>query len=207
MNLSTNPSLSQTLRAFVVCLLLWVSLPKTARTETSLTVKAQSWQEDKQRIRVDSQYALVDADLTTSTHLKLMGLIDTIAGATPTGEKPTNPGDPVPLANMEDRRKAWSLDCAHQFSRINVTLGYANSRESDYVSNGWSLNTVTDFNDKNTGLLLGYGHTDDTINEEKLGWTVKRPKTGNDFLIGLNQLLDPGTSISANFSFGTSRGT
>lgn len=193
-------------RAVVVGAILWLSLPKTGRTENSITLKAQSWQEDDSRIRVDSQYAQLDADPSTSTHVKLMGLIDSIAGATPTGEKPLTPGDPTPLANMEDRRKAWDTSLSHQFSRVNVTIGYANSRESDYVSNGYSLNTVTDFNDKNTSLLLGYGHTDDTINEEKLGWTVKRPKTGNDFLVGVNQLLDPNTSVLANVSYGRSRG-
>ncbi len=193
-------------RGIVFGLVLWFSLPKTGRGEDSLTFKAQSWQEDNQRIRVDSQYALLDADLSTSTHFKLMGLIDSIAGATPTGEKPLLPGDPTPLASMHDRRKAWDSELSHQFARVNLTAGFANSRESDYVSNGWSLNTVTDFNDKNTNLLVGYGRTDDKINEEKLGWTIKRPKTGNDFLIGVNQLIDQNTSVSANVSYGRSHG-
>jgi hypothetical protein len=179
---------------------------KTAQAEDSLTFKAQSWQEDDRRIRVDSQYALLDSDLTPSTHFKLMGLIDSIAGATPTGETPRTPGGPVPLATMHDRRKAWNTELSHQFARVNVTAGFANSRESDYVSNGWSVNTVTDFNEKNTSLLLGYGRTDDKINEEKLGWTIKRPKAGDDFIVGLTQLLDPNTSVSANVSYGTSRG-
>ena len=39
----------------------------------------------------------------------------------------------------------------------NVALGFGNSRESDYVSNGYSINTLTDFNQKNTTLLLGWG--------------------------------------------------
>jgi hypothetical protein len=51
---------------------------------------------------------------------------------------------------------------------VSVDLGYGVSRESDYVSDGWSLNTVTDFNQKNTNLLLGYGGTSDTIMEPKL---------------------------------------
>lgn len=201
---------TNTPRASARCLLyvvvLWLSLPKSGRAESSLTVKNQSWQEDKDRVRVDAQYAQIESDLTTSTHLKVMGLIDSIAGATPTGEKPTAPGAPVPLAHMEDERKAWSLDLSRQFSRVGVTAGFANSRESDYVSNGWSLNTVTDFNEKNTNLLLGYGRTDDMINEGKLGWTIKRPKTGNDFLVGVNQLFDPNTSVTANISYGQSRG-
>lgn len=185
---------------FVLC------QPRSARAEDSLTFKDQSYQEDNQRIRVDSQYLQLDSDLSTSTHFKLMGLIDSIAGATPTGEKPLTPGGPTPLAPMHDRRKAWDSEFSHQFTRVNVTVGFANSRESDYVSNGVSLNTVTDFNDKNTSLLVGYGRTDDKINEEKLGWTIKRPKTGNDFLVGVIQLLDPNTSVSANVSYGKSHG-
>lgn len=196
----TTPRVSG--RCLIFGLVLWCSLPKSGRSETSLTLKNQSWQEDNNRIRVDAQYAEIDSDLTTSTHLKVMGLIDSIAGATPTGEKPTTAGAPLPLANMEDRRKAWDLSLSHQFARVNVTGGFANSRESDYVSNGWSLNTVTDFNEKNTSLLLGYGHTSDEINEEKLGWTIKRPKTGHDFLLGVNQLINANTSVTANVSWG-----
>ena len=206
MRSSSSTRYSNSFRAVIVGCVLWITLPKAGRAENSVTFKAQSWQEDDNRIRVDSQYGEVETDLNTSTHFKVMGLIDSIAGATPTGEKPLTPGGPTPLATMEDRRKAWDTSLSHQFSRVNVTVGYANSRESDYVSNGWSLNTVTDFNDKNTSLLLGYGRTDDKINEEKLGWTIKRPKTGNDFLVGVIQLIDPNTSVSANVSYGTSRG-
>lgn len=202
----SGPRFSKSFRSVCLGSILWLSLPRDGRAEQSVAFKAQSWQEDDQRIRVDSQYAQLEADLSTSTHFKVMGLIDSIAGATPTGEKPAGPADPTPLASMHDRRKAWDAALSHQFPRMNVTAGFANSRESDYVSNGWSLNTVTDFNDKNTSLLLGYGRTDDKINEEKLGWTIKRPKTGNDFLIGLTQLLDPNTSVAANLSYGRSRG-
>ena len=53
--------------------------PRVARAEDSVTFKAQSWQEDGKRIRVDSQYALVETDITADAHLKVMGLIDSIA--------------------------------------------------------------------------------------------------------------------------------
>ncbi len=193
-------------RGLLFASLLSLCGPRAARAETSLALKNQSWQEADGRVRVDSQYAQLESDLSTSTHVSAMGLIDAIAGATPTGEKPAASGDPVPTAHMHDRRKAWDVTVAHQFPRVNVTVGFANSRESDYVSNGWSLNTVTDFNEKNTSLLVGYGRTDDRINEEKLGWTIKRPKTGDDFLLGVIQLLDPNTSVTANVSVGLSRG-
>jgi len=197
--------LSSSARAFVVACVLLLSHPKAARAEDSLTFKAQSWQEDNNRIRVDSQYAQVEKDLGTDTRIKVMGLIDSIAGATPTGEKPA-PGQPVPEVPMKDRRKAWNADLSHQFPRLSVDVGYGVSRESDYVSDGWSLNTVTDFNQKNTNLLIGYGGTSDTIMEPKLGWKNDRHKKGADFITGVTQLLDPNTSVTTNISYGTSSG-
>jgi hypothetical protein len=196
---------TSSLRVSVVAGVLLLCQPRATRAEDSLTLKAQSWQEDNNRIRVDSQYAQVEKDLGTDTHIKVMGLIDAIAGATPTGEKPV-PGSPVPLVHMDERRKAWNADLSHQFKRVSLDLGYGVSRESDYVSNGWSLNTVTDFNQKNTNLLLGYGGTDDTIMEPKLGWKNDRHKKGADFIAGVTQLLDPNTSATANVSYGTSSG-
>jgi len=134
-----------------------------------------------------------------------MGLLDSIAGATPTGERPAS-GNIVPKARMEDRRKAWTADLSHQFPRVNVAVGYGVSRESDYVSDGWSLNTVTDFNDKNTTVTLGYGGTKDSIAEWKLNWSKLRHKDGSDFIAGVTQLLDPNTSVTANVVYGTASG-
>ncbi len=187
-------------------LVLMLVAPRAARAEDTLAWKDQSFQESDNRIRVDTNYLQLDSDPTTALHVKVMGLIDSIAGATPTGEKAPVPGGQVPLATMHDRRKAWNADLTQQFERVSLSLGFATSRESDYFSNGWSLNGVIDFNQKNTSLLLGYGRADDRINEEKLGWTVTRPKRSNDFLVGVNQLIDANTSVTANVSLGQARG-
>lgn len=197
---------SDSARGLVLGLLLLLCSPRSGRAEDTLEVKDQSYQESDNRVRVDTTYAQLESDLTTSTHLKVMGLIDAIAGATPTGEKAAVPGGEVPLAHMHDRRKAWNTDLTQQFDRVSLTLGFATSRESDYFSDGYSLNSVIDFNEKNTSLLLGYGRADDRINEEKLGWTITRPKTNNDFLVGVNQLLDANTTVTANVSYGQAHG-
>jgi hypothetical protein len=196
---------SPQIRPALVALCLLLLQPRVARAEDSLTLKAQSWQEDKDRIKVDSQYALIEKDIGADTHVKVMGLIDTIAGATPTGEKPAA-GQPVPQVKMHERRKAWNFDVNHEFKRVSLGLGYGVSRESDYLSHGWSLNTVTNFNQKNTNLLLGYGGTNDRIMEPKLGWKDNRHKKGADFIVGVTQLLDPNTSVTANVSYGRSTG-
>ena len=175
-----------------------------AQAEDSVTVKAQSWQEDNKRVRVDSQYALLQTDLTTEARLKIMGLVDTITGATPTGQQPAAPGAPVPLSKMDDRRKAWDANLAYQFPRVNVSAGCGVSRESDYVSHGYALNTLTDFNQKNTLLLVGWGHTDDRVMESF--WSADREKTGDDFIVGATQLLSPVLSVTANLSCGRATG-
>jgi hypothetical protein len=64
---------------------------------------------------------------------------------------------------MHDRRKAWSADFSHQFQAVNIAAGVANSRESDYTSTGWSLNSLTAFNEKDTTLLAGVAGTDDDV--------------------------------------------
>lgn len=186
--------------------LLLVLSPRKARAEDSVSYKYQVWQEQNGRIAIHSHYVNIEKALGPDMSFKAMALIDAIAGATPTGELPRTPGGPVPVAQMEDNRKAWDAELTRQFQRVSATLGFGNSRESDYVSQGLSLNTVTNFNQKNTNLLLGYGRTDDTIMEKKLGWTQDRTKTGNDFIIGVTQVMDPNTSFTANISYGRSRG-
>lgn len=181
--------------------LLWMSRPGTARAEDALTVKRQWWQEESGRIEVDSVYVLVEKDLTPDTKLKAMGLIDTIAGATPLGTPAPAGSDQVPLSPMEDRRKAWEVGLAQQLQRFNLAATYAQSREDDYVSKGWSLNTLTDFNDKNTAVRLGYARADDRINA-----TSEATKDTNDFIVGVTQLLDPSTALTLNFSYGTAHG-
>jgi len=115
-------------------MLLWLALPvRPVRGEYSLSYKFQSWQEDNGRVRVDAHYAEVSTTLSTETKLKLVGLIDTIAGATPSGQ-PARPGsDQVPLSTLTDRREAWHLDITHPFNRVTVTGGFATSKDAALV--------------------------------------------------------------------------
>ncbi|MDB6093447.1 MAG: hypothetical protein JWM32_1009 [Verrucomicrobia bacterium] len=184
-------------------LLAWLS-PRAARAEDSVSYKYQDYREPGDRITVQAQYGLVEKDLGPDMHVKLQGVIDAIAGATPNGEPPATPGGQVPLTNLTDRRKAWSAEISRQFPRVNVAVGYANSRESDYVSNGWSLNTLTDFNQKNTTLLLGVAGVDDVVRVPYLRADDK--KRGWDLIAGVTQLLDPNTSVTANLGYGSSTG-
>ena len=200
----TSTFLSVIARKVVVAGVIYSLLPKIARTEDLVSYKFQSWQEDGGRIRVDAHYALLEKDLGLETKLKVTGLVDAIAGATPNGQPAEEGGDQVPLSRLTDKRKAWSADFSHQFKRANVALGYAVSRESDYISKGWSVNTLTDFNEKNTTLLFGYARVDDDITARFL--PAPRIKVGNDFVLGFTQLINSRVSVTFNVTRGVADG-
>jgi hypothetical protein len=196
--------LPSTRRSLALAALLVMSLPRSARAENSISYKYADYQEMGGRIGVQTQGAFIEQDLGPDTHIKLIGVLDAIAGATPTGQPLKSGTNEVPLSNLHEYRKAWSADISHQFRRVNVALGAANSRESDYISTGWSVNALTDFNQKNTTLLTGFAGTDDKIRVfYQPAWARKRTE---DVIVGVTQLLDPRTSATLNVTWGRQRG-
>jgi len=189
---------------FLMCLLWLLSPQREARAEDSITYKFQSWQEDDGRIRVDAHYAQLETVLSTATKLKLVGLIDTISGATPSGQPVRAGSDQVPLSQLTDRREAWQLEVMQPFERFALVGGFANSRESDYLSDVWSAKALIDFNQKNTTLQIGYARSDDDITAAFL--PAPRQKSSDDLIIGVTQLLSSRTVITANLTYGYTSG-
>ncbi len=178
--------------------------PRAARADEHLSYKFQDYQESGGRIEVQVHSALLEKDLGSALHFKLHGVVDTIAGATPTGQTPATPDGPVPLARISEERRAWNADFSRQFSRTNAAIGVAGSRESDYISKAWSLNTLTDFNQKNTTLLLGVASTQDDVQVFfQQPWESKRTL---DLIAGVTQLLDPNTFVTFNLTFSRATG-
>lgn len=192
------------LRAIAVSAALTWLAPRVVRAESAVRYKYQDYQELGGRVAVKVQSAGVEQDFGTATHLKVEGVIDAIAGATPNGQPAPAGSDQVPLSQMHERRKAWNAALSRQFSFVNLAVGVGNSRESDYVSTGWSVNTLFDFNQKNTTLLAGVAGTDDDI---KVFYQIPRAKKRtNDVIVGVTQLLSPHASATVNLSWGRQRG-
>lgn len=198
------PGSVSSLRAAALALfLIWLA-PRAARAEESISYKYEDYRESGGRIAVRTQGAYLEKDFGTDTHLKVEGILDAIAGATPTGQPAPAGSDQVPTSQLHERRKAWNAALSRQFSRFNLALGIGNSRESDYVSTGWSVNTLTDFNQKNTTLLVGLAGTDDDI---KVFFQAPRAKKRtNDVIVGVTQLLDARTSLTFNVTWGRQTG-
>ncbi|HZL46786.1 MAG TPA: DUF3570 domain-containing protein [Opitutaceae bacterium] len=201
-----TPLLRLKLRCVGAGLTGWLLLanPRLVRAGTVASYKYEDYREAGGRIAVQTQSALLEQDLTPDLHVKVTGVIDAIAGATPNGQPAPAGSDQVVLTEMHDRRKAWSAELAGDISPATLVLGVANSRESDYVSTGWSLNALTAFNQKNTTLRLGVAGTDDDVKVfYQPAWTKKRTF---DFITGFTQLLDANTMVAGDFGWGRATG-
>jgi hypothetical protein len=178
----------------------------SARADDSIDYKYENYREEDGRITVQTQSGSADQDVGDFGHVTLTGTIDAVSGATPTGE-PAPPGsDQVVLSQIHTRRKAWGGDYAQQFSNVNIAVGFADSRESDYVSNGWSVSALADFNQKNTTVRFGVAGTDDRVEVFFTPTQTYVPKHTNDVILGVTQLIDPLTFATVNVTWGRADG-
>ena len=200
---SSGP-LPATLPAALAAIILALCQPRPARADGGITYEYQDYRESGGRIDVRSQGSQAEQDIGTDVRLVVGGVLDAITGATPTGAPAPAGSDQVPVSQLTDRRKAWNASLSDQFSRVNIQAGFARSLEHDYVSNGWSLNTLTTFNQKNTTVLVGAAGTDDSVEVYFIPeWLKKR---GTDGIVGITQLLDPQTSVSVDLSLSRTTG-
>ena len=192
------------LRPLALAALLAVAGPRAVRGESAIAYKHENYRESGGRVTVKTDGATVHHDFDPLTQLKVEGIVDAIAGATPNGQPAPAGSDRVPLVRLTERRKAWAASLTRQFPAVKLALGAANSRESDYVSTGGSLNGTFDFNRKNTALLAGAAATTDDV--KVFHRTEREKKRTSDLIVGVTQLLDPRTSVTVNVTWGRQRG-
>jgi hypothetical protein len=176
----------------------------SARADDSIAYMYENYREEDGRITVVTESSSVNEDVAAYGHIQLSGTIDAVTGATPTG-RPAPPGsNQVPLTEIYSHRKAGNGDYSEQIRNFNIDAAFAESRESDYVSWGWSVTTLTDFTEKNTTLRAGVAGTDDrvAVNFEP----AYLPKHTKDAIIGVTQLFGPTTFATLNVSSGLSTG-
>jgi hypothetical protein len=192
-------------RSALLAAALALCVPRpSAKADDSIAYKFENYREEDGRITVETQSSVVDEDVGNFGHLSLTGTIDAVAGATPTGRPAPEGSDQVVLTEIHTRRKAWSGSYAEQVKNFNIDVGFAESREPDYVSRGWSVNTLTDFNEKNTTLRVGVAGTDDRV--EVFFEPAYLPKHTNSAIVGVTQVLDPLTFVTVNVTLAADDG-
>jgi hypothetical protein len=161
----------------------------------------QVYQEDDDRIRVESHYVRGKWNLLEGTSFRMQYLNDAISGASPTGALPG--GTQPYVANVEDVRTGILGALSQQVGNHKLELEVSQSNENDYFSNGYALSDAIELNQKNTTLTLGVNILDDTVTVPALG---DRGKESYDFFTGISQLLDKDTEISGSLTLGFSKG-
>lgn len=161
----------------------------------------QVYQEDDDRIRVESHYVRGKWSLLEGTSFRMQYLNDAISGASPTGALP---GGVQPyVANVEDVRTGILGALSQQIGNHRLELEVSQSNENDYLSNGYALSDEIELNQKNTTLTLGVNILDDTVTVPGLG---DRGKDTTDFFAGVRQLLDKNTELTGSLTLGFSKG-
>ena len=192
-----------------------------ARAEDVVAYRYESYQEDAGRIQVQTQTFLFDTKLSPWVSLRGSFVHDAISGASPAGGPPPsqvlNPLPPalggptgpfstsVQTSSLTDIRWAGSLEPTFTIGNHRISPQLSYSTEHDYISKGLALNYAVDLNEKNTTLNLGWSHDMDEIFPNKFLHHIAH-KDADDILIGVNQLLGPKTVLTANFTYGNSRG-
>ncbi len=183
---------------------LALAVPEEGVAESELHYKYQDYREDSDRIRVQAHYASARVAMGTKTRLEVEGVIDTITGATPTGQPAPAGSDQVPLSTLVETRTAVVAEIAHDFGDASARVEYARSNENDYLSNGLSAGWIQRFNKKNTELHLGFSYIDDDITPDFLAEPGR--KISRDALVGVTQVLDPHSTLTVNYVRGLSTG-
>jgi hypothetical protein len=161
----------------------------------------QVYDEAAGRITVESWYFRGEMVFSEETSFRFQLLSDAIAGASPTGALP---GGIQPfLATLDDLRTGILGALAHQIGDHRVEVEVSRSIESDYLSYGLSLSDKWELNQKNTTLTFGFNHLNDTV---AVRGAPDQPKRTYDLFIGLSQIWDKNTVLTANVTLGYSEG-
>ncbi len=191
---------------FFFLLLILLSLRRLPADDSQyLSFKYQHYEEDAGRIDIHTYIAGARIKIDASTAIAATYVLDSLAGATPTGMPAPPDSDQVPLSHLEDERSAGTVTISRTFAGLHtVSAQWSRSVESDYMSDGLALNTLHALNKKNTTLRFGLAWADDDI--EPIFFPYDRHKTQLDALAGVTQVVNPNLLVTANMAYGKSHG-
>jgi hypothetical protein len=179
---------------------------KKADAQQAFRAKFQDWIEDNDRMRIKSWYFSGEETFTENWKADIVGLIDTMSGATPNGYLPDS-GENW-LNHMRERREAFVGSLTYKKDEFSYSFEFGLSDESDYVSRSYALSVNRAMWEETLNITGGFSFMDDRVNTNvgprpKLGIQKKRTP---DFFIGIERLLDPKTVLSLNFTYGRPEG-
>jgi len=106
---------------------------------------------------------------------------------------------------MQDQRTGRDLKVTRYFPRGTLSVGIADSRESDYVSKAFFVSGSLSSEDKNTTLSAGLGKSSDHINVPEIG-VNNEPKKVHDMMLGITQTLTPTDIVQLTVTYAEADG-
>ena len=186
-------------------LALLVQMPRQGRGQDSVSYKFEDYQEANGRIKVIAHYGRAEKQVNDSTKISVQGVVDTITGATPSGEPAPEGSNQVPLSTVKKEvRRGLLVDVSHSFGRNEFSGQLTYSGESDYTSRAFSFTDLVNFNQKNTVLQVGYARANDVVHP--VFFSDELLKKSDDFIVGVTQILDPKSTVTVDLGWGRSRG-
>ena len=179
---------------------------KKADAQQAFRAKFQDWIEDNDRIRIKSWYFSGEETFNENWKAEIVGLIDSMSGATPNGIQPQDSDDW--LSQMRERREAFVASLSYMKDEYSYGFEFGLSDESDYVSRSYAASVTKAMWEETLNVTGGFSFMDDRVNTDVFGG----PKLGiqkkhtPDFFLGIERLLDPKTVVSLNFTYGRPEG-
>jgi hypothetical protein len=113
----------------------------------------------------------------------------------------------VPVVDSPDYRLGTDVAFGLTQGPHRLVPEFSFSNETDYRSYGFALNYTREFNDKNTTLSLGWAHAyDEVLANENTFLARSTVKNTDNVILGVTQLLGPGTVFGANATLGYAHG-
>lgn len=191
-------------KAFVLSIVLRLLHPQKSFAEDRVEYRYDDYREEDDRIHIGTHAVAFEKELGSRITARGLYIYDGISGATPTGEAPATGSQRLPMATIEDIRRAITLDASLRLGRVTTTPGFTYSQERDYISRGFALNNTIDFNQKNTTILIGGAYNSDSVSGGRLRKFLH--KETYDFLLGVTQVITPTTLLTANLTLGNADG-
>ena len=185
-------------------------LPQILRGENQVDYRYEFYSEDHNRMEIQTHSVYFEQKLLDNLTAKGGLVYDGISGATPTGTHDAN--GKVKTTRLKDIRRAGNISLAWRFgdpklghsAEHTLSLGYAFSQESDYLSHSVQLGDAIEFNEKNTILQFGVSHNFDSARHaDKTTWSEKN---STEAIVSLSQLLSPKDIFTAAITFGNDSG-
>lgn len=170
-------------------------------TKQSYDYSYQLYDEEDNRIRIESHYLKGNIEIDDDNSVRLQLLSDTISGSSPTGAIYGESGDF--LTTLEDVRTGILGAIAHRFGDHRVELEISRNGEDDYISHGYALSDTLELNQKNTTVAFGVNYLDDTVITKLQG---DQGKESYDVFGGVTQIIDKNTTVSVNLTLGYNSG-